>query len=98
MSFVYQSSLYHEQQIAQLKARGLEIKKSTIANIFCMKVSLDIIHRLFIFIETKVTWAGMAMCVAYPLSLQQVMQEYVPSKVPVSENFYLLNGFVWFEG
>jgi len=39
---------------------------------------------------------GMAMCLAYPLSLQQVMQEYVPIKVPMKENFYLLNGFVWF--
>ncbi|MGV3764469.1 hypothetical protein [Parapedobacter sp.] len=39
---------------------------------------------------------GIIMCAAYPLSLQQVVQDYVPKKVTVNENFYLINGFVWF--
>ncbi len=39
---------------------------------------------------------GVAMCVAYPVSIQQVMQEYVPRNVTIRENFYLFNGCVWF--
>ncbi|WP_257658742.1 hypothetical protein [Parapedobacter lycopersici] len=39
---------------------------------------------------------GLAMWAAYPLSLQQAIQDYVPRKVTINENFYLFNGFTWF--
>ncbi|MFC3197675.1 hypothetical protein ACFOET_08630 [Parapedobacter deserti] len=47
-------------------------------------------------VTTIIRIIGAAMCAAYPLSLQQVIQDYVPKKVTVNENFYLINGFVWF--